>query len=111
MADLGETFDGSAVMEICGNRTPALGDPVSAGPAHSEILANMEARLAGAPISVHAQLLDRRASNTDLGEVFDGVLIDKGPLSAIDELRQHRQWVGVAAHHAPRRDEANQAAR
>ena len=28
-----------------------------------------------------------------LGEVFDGATVDKGPLSALDELRQHRQWV------------------
>ena len=99
MADLGEIFDGSAVMELCGDRASALGDPIRA-PAHSEILANM-ARFAGAPISVHAQLLDRRASNTDLGEVFDGATVDTGPMSALDELRQHRQWVCWALETRP----------
>jgi hypothetical protein len=58
----------------------------------SAILRNM-ARFAGAPLSAHAQLLDRRASNTDLGEIFDGSKIDMGPLSALEELSTHQQWV------------------
>ena len=93
MADLGETFDGSVYMEIGGNRAPAPVDPIRKSLDGRAIFANMVSRFDGAPPSVNAQLPDRRASNTDLGEVFDGSKIDMGPLSALDELRQHQQWV------------------
>jgi hypothetical protein len=91
MADLGETFDGSVHMEIGGNRAFAPVDPIRKALDASAILRNM-ARFDSAP-SPHAQLLDRRASSKDLGETFDGSKIDMGPLSALDELSTHQQWV------------------
>ena len=103
MADLGETFDGSVYMEIGGNRAPAPVDPIRKSLDGRAIFANMVSRFDGAPPSVNAQLPDRRASNTDLGEVFDGSKIDMGPLSALDELRQHQQWVCWALVTAPAR--------
>ena len=51
------------------------------------------ARFNSAPPSARAQLIEEPASKADLGEIFDGSTIDRGPLSALDELRQHRQWV------------------
>ena len=71
MVDIGETFDGSAVMEICGNRTLVPADPILKPVDGRSILADLAANLAR----------------------FDGSKIDRGPQSAIDELRQHRQWV------------------
>jgi hypothetical protein len=99
MADLGEVFGGSAVMEICGNRATAPVDPIRAPMDGRTIFANMAARFDGAPLSSRASLLDQPASKTDLRELVVGqefvvgATIDTGPLSAIDELRQHRQWV------------------
>ena len=71
MVDIRETFDGSAVMEICGNRTLVPADPILKPVDGRSILADLAANLAR----------------------FDGSKIDRGPQSAIDELRQHRQWV------------------
>ena len=71
MVDIRETFDGSAVMEICGNRTLVPADPILKPVDGRSILADLAANLAR----------------------FDGSKIDRGPQSAIDELRQHKQWV------------------
>ena len=91
MADLGETFDGSAVMDIGGSYAPAPADPIRRPLDGRAIFANMTSRFAGAP--ARAATLDQPASNPDIGEVFDGSKIDRGPPSALEELRQHRQWV------------------
>ena len=88
MADLGEIFDGSAVMESGGNYASAPPDPFPKRLDGRAIFASMMSRFAGATPSAHAQLLDRCVSKTD-----DGATADTGPLSALDELRQHRQWV------------------
>ena len=92
MADLGEIFDGSAVMEICGDRAAAPADP--SGRAILATLAANLARFDSASLSPRAATIDRGAPPAPIdGEVFDGATVDTGLLSAIDELRQHKQWV------------------
>ena len=93
MADLGEIFDGSVYVEIGGNYASAPADPIRKPLDARAIFANMASRFAGAPASPHVSTLDRRATKPDLGEIFDGSTVDTGALSALDELRQHRQWV------------------
>ena len=94
MAELGEIFDGSAVMEIYGNRTPAPVDPIRAPMDGRAIFANMASRFDSSPLSPRAAMLDRGTPPAPIdGETFDGSKIDRGPLSALDELRTHRQWV------------------
>ena len=93
MADLGEVFDSSAYMEIGGNFASAPVDPIRKPVDRRAIFSNMVARFDGSPLSPHAAMLDGLAPKTNLGEVFDGATVDTGPTSAIDELRQHKQWV------------------
>jgi hypothetical protein len=75
-----------------GNSASTPSDPIRKSLDGRAIFANMASRFDGAPPSAHEQPPDRRASNTDLGEVFDGSKIDMGPLSALDELSLHPQW-------------------
>ena len=93
MADLGEVFDGSAYMEIGGSYASVPADPVRKPLDARAIFANMKSRFGSAPLSPHAAMRDGLAHNADLGEVFDGSKIDRGPPSALEELSTHRQWV------------------
>ena len=57
------------------------------------IFANMAARFDGAPHRRTRGCSIGRKPRADHGEIFDGSTVDTGPLSALDELRQYRQWV------------------
>jgi len=94
VADLGETFDGSTIdMGIGGNYASAPADPIRAPMDGRAIFANMASRFDSAPLSPSAAMLDGLAQGGARGETFDGSTIDRGPPSALEELRTHRQWV------------------
>ena len=108
MADLGEVFDGSTIdMEIGGNRASAPAAPIHRPVDGRVIFGNMMARFDGAPASAHAQMLEHPASKAGMGdlvvgqELVDCASIDRGPLSALDELSTHRQWVCWALETRP----------
>ena len=100
MADLGEIFDGSVYMEIGGNYASA--PPIrSASPWTRGRSLRTWRRVSSARPHRARAAARQPASNADLGETVDGATIDTGPLSALDELRQHRQWVCWALEMRP----------
>ena len=102
MADLGEIFDGSVYMEIGGNRASAPADPIRAPMDGRAIFANMASRFDWrAACQPRAAARQTRLEHRPWREFSTARQSIPGQCSALDELRQHRQWVCWALETRP----------